>query len=186
MRCELWFVFFRQKDKARPRLIVDCDVYTVIMLWVTVVWENVAENSWMGALMCMEMVLKDDTQLSLMNSFTKSLGNFVDRIYGTRDHNNVNNANLILLNFITRTILGEEYRSWSFLLYVLYWLKTRRMCSKTHRNVLKTRKKRVTKKSLYIWSLQYTKLQVKFEVPPASLPTFIDTTDCVLYTTLSR
>jgi hypothetical protein len=39
--------------------------------------------------MCMKKVLKDDTQLSLMNLFTKSLGNFVDRIHGTRDHNNV-------------------------------------------------------------------------------------------------
>jgi hypothetical protein len=89
VRYELWSVFFMQKDKARPRFIVDCDVNTVIMLWVTVVWENGAENSRMGLLMFMKKVLKDDTQLSLMNSFTKSLGNFVDRIHGTRDHNNV-------------------------------------------------------------------------------------------------
>jgi hypothetical protein len=27
--------------------------------------------------------------LSLVNSFTKSLGNFVDRIHGTTDHNNI-------------------------------------------------------------------------------------------------
>jgi hypothetical protein len=57
----LWSVFFMQKDKARPRFIVDCVVYTVIMLWVTVVWENGAENSGMGALMCITKVVKDDT-----------------------------------------------------------------------------------------------------------------------------
>jgi hypothetical protein len=64
-------------------------VYAVKMLWVTVVRENGAENSRMGALMCMKKALKDDTQLSLMNSFTMSLGKFVDRINGTRDHNYV-------------------------------------------------------------------------------------------------
>jgi hypothetical protein len=51
--------------------------------------ESGAENSGMGALMCMKKVLKDDIQLSMMNSFTKSLGNFIDRIHDTRDHNNV-------------------------------------------------------------------------------------------------
>jgi len=56
-----FFLHFTQKDKARPRFIVDCVVYVVIMLWVTVVWENGAENSGMGALMCMKKVVKDDT-----------------------------------------------------------------------------------------------------------------------------
>ena len=45
-----------------------CRVYND-MLWVTVVWENGAENSGMGALMRMTKVVKDDTQLWLMNSF---------------------------------------------------------------------------------------------------------------------
>ena len=44
----LWLVFFTQKDKARPRFIIDCVVYTVTMLWVTVVWGNGAENLGMG------------------------------------------------------------------------------------------------------------------------------------------
>jgi hypothetical protein len=63
VRYVLRFVFFTQKDKAQPRFIIDCDVYTVIMLLVTVVCENGAENSGMGTLMCMTKVVKDDTQL---------------------------------------------------------------------------------------------------------------------------
>jgi hypothetical protein len=36
------------------------------------VWENGAENSGIGALMCTTKVIKNDTQLSVMNSFKKS------------------------------------------------------------------------------------------------------------------
>ena len=75
---QLWFVSFKQKDKARPRFIVSCIVYTVT-LWVTVVWENGAENSGMGALMCMTKVVKD-TQLWLMNSFKKSTNACVENV----------------------------------------------------------------------------------------------------------
>ena len=83
VRYVLWFVFFTQKDKARLRVFVDCVVYTVMMLWVTVVWENGAENSGIGALICMTTVIKNDTQLWLMNWFKKSTNacveNFVSR-----------------------------------------------------------------------------------------------------------
>ena len=79
VRYVLWFVFFTQMDKARPRFIVDCVVYTVIILWVTVVWENGAENSGMGALMCMTKVVKNDAQLWLMNWFKKSTNACVEK-----------------------------------------------------------------------------------------------------------
>ena len=72
VRYVLRFVFFVQKDKARPRFIINCVMYTVIMLWVTVVCENGAENSGMGTLMCMTKVVKDDTQLWLTYSFKKA------------------------------------------------------------------------------------------------------------------
>ena len=44
----------------------------VILLWVTIVWENGVENSGICALMCMTKAVKDDTQSSLKNSFQKS------------------------------------------------------------------------------------------------------------------
>ena len=55
--------FFTQKGKERPRFIVDCVVYTVTMLLVTVLCGNGAENLGMGALMRMTKVVKDDNQL---------------------------------------------------------------------------------------------------------------------------
>jgi len=60
-------VFVTQKDIARPKLTIDCVVCTVIMLWVTVVWENDAGNSAKGALMCITKVVKDDTQSIQIN-----------------------------------------------------------------------------------------------------------------------
>jgi hypothetical protein len=53
----------RRRTKHGQRFIIDCVLYSAIMLWVTIVWENGAENSRMGALMCMIKVVKDDTQL---------------------------------------------------------------------------------------------------------------------------
>ena len=79
-RYALWFVFFRRKDKARPRFVVDCVVYSVTVLWVTVVWGNGAENLGMGVLMCMTKVVKDDTQMWLMNSFKKSTNAWVGTV----------------------------------------------------------------------------------------------------------
>ena len=72
VRYMLWFFFFTQKDIAWLRFIVSCVVYKVIMLWVTIVWENGAENSGIGALICMTNGVKNDTQLWLMNPFKKS------------------------------------------------------------------------------------------------------------------
>jgi hypothetical protein len=80
VRYMLWSIFFMQKDKVQPRFIIDCVVHMVILLWVTVVWENDAENSGMGALMCMMKVVKDDTQLSLTNSFKKSTSACVENV----------------------------------------------------------------------------------------------------------
>jgi hypothetical protein len=75
-----WFIFFMQKDKAQPRFIVDCVVYTVIMLWVTVVWENGAENSGMGTLVHVTKVVKDNTQLWLINLFKTSTDACVENV----------------------------------------------------------------------------------------------------------
>ena len=72
--------FFTHKDKARPRFIVDRVVFTVIMLWVTVVWGNGAENLGMDALMCVTKVVKNDAQLWLMNWFKKSTNAYVENV----------------------------------------------------------------------------------------------------------
>jgi len=50
------------------------------MLWVTVVWQNDAENSGMGALMRVTKVVEDDTQLWPMNSFKKSTDARVENV----------------------------------------------------------------------------------------------------------
>jgi hypothetical protein len=59
------------RTKCSQHSFFDCVMYMVIMFWVTVEWENGAENSGMGALMCMTNAFKDDTQLWLTNSFKK-------------------------------------------------------------------------------------------------------------------
>jgi hypothetical protein len=80
VRYVLWFVFFTQKDKARLWFIIDCVVYTVIVLWMTVMWENGAENSGMDSLICITKMVKDDTKLWLVNSFKKSTYAFMENV----------------------------------------------------------------------------------------------------------